>query len=67
MAIFENSLAEFVLESHQRAVEMTLRFVPGFYVPVFTHTQMIHQAIAINKTFSCGTEGKFEYKWINRS
>lgn len=34
------------------AIEVTRCFVPGLRVSIFTHTYVVHQSVAVDKTFA---------------
>lgn len=40
------------MKSYHSPAELPWSFVPGLGIAIFTHTYVVHQSIAVNKTFS---------------
>lgn len=43
-----------LLVTHQGATEVSWGFVPSLCISILTYANVIHESIAIHKTFSCG-------------
>lgn len=50
--MFLYEMVFFVCFFYHGAIEVTRCFVPGLRVSIFTHTYVVHQSVAVDKTFA---------------